>query len=259
MMAAEIKTFRFFETGPALASARVIPPGERASFVDIPCVPFKPQEVIALALYEGRIVNLPVREFHVGVSGLAAEGPPFYRRFVMKDGRVPDSALVDVGLECRAVVENNLPVAICPKVIVRGQGGAAGMTDRWESYVMGFVFEDFKHARPRLHMPSGVEDARWQQKAGCYAKIRRITMRSDSKLDVSIGDIQIANICLNVGTTPIPVEFFKDGWVVDKLPDLFPCISMTVSAIKTTSEPRWLEIDVEALVSDNADDLEVAP
>lgn len=233
-----IKTLRFCDVKEN--SATSIPPGERMAFGDSPSVYFWPRKVTALVRHEGVLRELPVRELHVGHVVWAQD--EMYRRFPVEDGVVQGDAHVFPGAKFRAVVENDLDVAVRPKVTVEGEGSMCGDSRR-ESYLSGLSPEPAGEVSRRLVLPEGF--TLLTQEVGVSGQIRRITMRSDSEFDVDVSDIQVANVCLNVGTSLKPVEFFRGGWVVEKSFTVHPNLRISVGVRSTASKPRWVEIDVD--------------
>jgi hypothetical protein len=240
-----IKTLRFCKViGQTPKEKWMLSPGERMSFVDTPCVPFYPQKVVALAMHNGDVRQLPVREVHIG--GVAWLGDDrLYRKFSVSDeGLIEVGAFANVAVPFRAIVENTLPVAVRPKLAITGEGHLAGSEKGpRETYVSGLMPEVVGSVSKRFVI--GEQAAVLMQEAGCTGKIRRITMRSNSELDVDVIGLQVANVSLNIGASGQPIEFFKDGWETPKSLTLEPWIRLTVALQKTCPEERWVEIDVD--------------
>jgi len=72
---------------------------------------------------------------------------------------------------------------------------------------------------------------------------RRLTMRSDSQLDVVVAAVQVANVSLFMGA-PIPVEVF-DGGLEFRTINVTPANRMTVSLFNSGDTDRYVEIDVD--------------
>ena len=76
----------------------------------------------------------------------------------------------------------------------------------------------------------------------CACEVRRITTRSDSKLDVDITDLRLANVSLTVSGA-VPVEFFQHGVDIKTFRAL-PSNRMAASLQNRGDEDRYVEIDV---------------
>lgn len=78
----------------------------------------------------------------------------------------------------------------------------------------------------------------------CRCDITRITMRSDSRLDVIVHDVTLANMSLAAGMGEVPVEFFRDGVALSTY-TMFPENRAAVTLKNASGSPRWVEIDFE--------------
>jgi hypothetical protein len=78
----------------------------------------------------------------------------------------------------------------------------------------------------------------------CYCHARKLTIRSDSKLDLLLTYMALSNVAVTTAGEA-PVDFFRDG-VAIRMPPWHPSFKLNVALTNVSSEPRWAEIDVGA-------------
>jgi hypothetical protein len=137
-------------------------------------------------------------------------------------------------------VENPTDTAWDARVVVTGEWSLDG-SHLGETLIGLRPRRDESNSR-RLRVPAGGStNASLQFPWACSP--RRITMRSDSQLDVVMQSAQVCNVSLFMGGA-IPVEVF-DGGLDIKTVNATPANRMTVSLHNSGDSDRYVEIDVD--------------
>lgn len=237
-----IKTIRFgINRAAPLPESWAMPPGENMCFGNRPDIPLRLRSVQAFARVRGELRMLPVKQLEIGDPADASDAV-LYRR-VPVDGAAVGGVRVDPYQSCLAVVENDTGEVVRPKVVLRGEwvDGAVSHESRVGS---SFTLALKPRAAPsivrRLVVHQGDIFTRYMP---CAGKVHKITMRSDSELDVDVIDVRFSNESLTVGGV-VPVEFYKDGWAVEPF-DVEGYFLMSVTVRSQAAVDRWIEIDVD--------------
>ena len=230
--------FRFDQAeGEKWAETRLKPigPGERACFGNMPDIALTLKSGVALAMVNGALRQLPIRELHVGDPAFETEGSPLYRKVSVVDGDLADT-VVAAGQQYTVIVENDSEVAVLPKVVLQGVSAEGGL---------GEIFTTSGERRPVLSMTrrfvlshgGGILQQNWP----CAGLVHRITMRSDSEMDVDVSDLRISNVSLTVGGVH-PIEFYREGWAVTPFRvERYNRMSVSLNG----PAERWVEVDVD--------------
>lgn len=164
------------------------------------------------------------------------------RAYPIKDGRIEGVRTLSPAERFFVKVENssNEALEVRATTMVSTSIGEEPSVDFPEDGLVP-LYPKVGEAARRIVVPAhGTIDARVDFPYAC--RVRRITVRSDSKLDVSFMQLQMANISFLHGDA-VPVEFFFGGLDL-RSPRMTAANRVSASFCNKSDQDRYVEVDV---------------